>query len=134
MSNQYARQFNLIKEPSIMNLWAYVTIGAAGAPTLVKAKSKGIKSIARNSSGDYTITLTDSYNGFCYFELTWDESANGPGNAPAAPQFWVKAYNVGTVGAGTIEFVCGNNSSVATDPASTEAMLINIHLKNSSAF
>ena len=48
-------------EQGIVEIYANVAIGAAGAPTMSVKKSKGISSIVRNSAGNYTIALADPY-------------------------------------------------------------------------
>lgn len=134
MANQYGRQFGLSKEPVVWNLFARITFGNTGAPTLVAAQSKGVRSISRTSAGLYVLTLTDSYVSLLDFLAMYDEAANGPGTFPAAPFVFLKSYSVTTQGAGTVTFQCSNLSGVATDPASTEAVFLKVVLKNSSAY
>ena len=45
-----------------VSLYVKATIGGTGAPTLVTDASKGILSITRNDTGDYTIALKEPYN------------------------------------------------------------------------
>lgn len=49
------------KEVGIVHLFMRADIGATGAPTLDTANSKGIASITRNDTGDYTIALDEPY-------------------------------------------------------------------------
>lgn len=125
----------LTAEPSVVNIFAYVTFGATGAPTLVAAKSKGVKTIARNSAGLYTITLgnaqgVDIYNSLLMIKHVFDESGNS-GTAPVSPSMFLVANSVASAGTLQIEF---NTAGTATDPASTEAVFLQIILKNSSAY
>ena len=48
-------------EKEIKTLFAKISIGATGAPTLVKPGSLGIASVARSAQGDYLVTLEDKY-------------------------------------------------------------------------
>lgn len=121
-------------EPAPVRLFAKVTIGAAGAPTLVSASSKGVASIARNSAGDYTLTLGDSYTKLFSIRCTVQNSTG----IPAAPTMGIKAQSVNTTGAGTVEVVFAGptNSStttlVATDPASGDTLWFELILSNSN--
>lgn len=46
----------------VKQLFAKISIGATGAPTLVSGEaSQGVASVARNSAGNYTLTLQDKY-------------------------------------------------------------------------
>lgn len=135
MANRYFRQFVNTVEPQVVKLFARVTFGSSGAPTLVAASSKGIKSISRVSAGKYTITLgnaavTDTYNALLMVKHLFDETANS-GTAPVSPSMFLTANAVAT--AGTLQVVF-NAAGTATDPASTEAVMLEITLKNSSAF
>lgn len=61
MANRWFNQFrySFLKYP--VDLVAQVAIGAAGAPTLSAARSRGILSITRNAAGRYTVVLDDRY-------------------------------------------------------------------------
>lgn len=135
MANRLFRQFMNTAEPAVVKLYARVTFGAAGAPTLVTASSKGIKSIVRDAAGKYTITLglvggaTDTYNALLMVTHLFDASGNS-GTAPAAPDMFLLANSVSSAGTLQVEF---DAAGVATDPASGEAVLLEITVKNSSA-
>lgn len=135
MANRYSRQFLNTIEPQVFDLFAKVTFGASGAPTLVAANSKGIKSISRVSAGKYNITLgnaqaVDTYPGLLHVKHVFDESSNS-GTAPAAPGMFVTSNLVSTTGVLQIVF---NSAGTATDPASTEIVYLEIVVKNSTAF
>lgn len=107
-----------------------ITIGASGAPTISPQTSKGIKSITRNSAGDYTVTFQDSYQRLLSFNA---HTQNATGISGAG-QVNVKTAgtNVTTQGAGTVEFVCSTGGT-ATDPASGDTLYVNFTLSNSTA-
>lgn len=135
MANRYFRQFLNTVEPQVVKLFARVTFGSTGAPTLVAASSKGIKSISRVSAGKYNITLgsstlAETYNALLNVKHLFDAIGNS-GTAPAAPGMYLTANAVTT--AGTLQIVF-NSAGTATDPASGEAVYMEITLKNSSAF
>lgn len=135
MANRYFRQFTNTVEPAICVLFARVTFGSSGAPTLVAASSKGVKSISRVSAGKYTITLgnaaaADTYPQLMMIRHLFDEISNS-GTAPASPGMYLTANAVST--AGTLQVVF-NSAGTATDPASTEAVYLEITVKNSTAY
>jgi hypothetical protein len=124
----------------VVSLFAKVTFGATGAPTLVTTGgiSQGIKSIARTGSGAYTITFgipdktgTDKYNAL----LGWDVSfvgASSGATVPAAPVKWTVTDSVASAGTLAVKFA--NLSGSATDPADGEIAYLTFHMKNSTAF
>lgn len=68
MGNRNYQQFQGTMERGVVKLFAKVTFGESGAPTLDKAASRGIRSVARTDTGDYTFTFgtatppgTDAY-------------------------------------------------------------------------
>lgn len=116
----FNRAQNLEKE--VKGIFADINIGAAGAPTIVKAL--GIASVVRNSAGDYTITLNDKYVRFMSFQVSQVVSS------PQDLKFQIKAQDV--VSAKTVEFVC-LAVATPTDPSNGSKLLIQLELKNSSA-
>lgn len=127
MANRQFQQFQYSLEKYVVNLFAKVAIGATGAPTLSATNSKGIKSIVRNSAGDYTITLQDSY----YKLLGVDVVVQNATGIAVSPVMGIKANNVTSV-PGTIEVVF-SVGGVATDPASGDTLWFQIQLSNSGA-
>lgn len=98
-------------EREVKKLYAYVSIGATGAPTLSAAKSKGISSISRSGTGAYTLTLEDSYYQllmaqFCLLEADAENLG-----------FQVTAEDVD--GAKTLSFLCSAPSVSASGSTST---------------
>lgn len=128
MVNQILRKDRGALEIGIVDLFARATFGASGAVTVDATQSKGIKSIAKNSTGDYTITLADGYQKLLAVKHAFDTSG-ASGAAPAAPSMWIKAQSINASN-GTIEIVF-NAAGTATSPASGEAVMIHIVVKNS---
>lgn len=129
MANRWLNPLNYSFEKATVTIYGDVTIGAAGAPTLVPANSKGIKSIVRNSAGDYTVTFTDTYFKFLSF---WVGTIKA--TVPAAPSQSIKAKSMNAAGGATVEFVLFNSAGTATDPASGEELFIEATFGNTSAF
>lgn len=110
-------------EKEIKTLFAKISIGATGAPTLVKPGSLGIASVARSAQGDYLITLEDKYPALMGVQgILLDSSAEDI-------TFQVKAEDVD--GTGTIS-VFTNTAGTATDPSNGSVILLTFHLKNTS--
>lgn len=108
-------------EKEVKDLYMKVSIGSSGAPTAVS--KYGIASIARNSAGDYTITLEDKYASLKYFEVIHLASSAQDLN------YQIVAEDV--LSAKTIRFLCLTSAS-ATDPASGSTLLIKIEVKNTT--
>lgn len=128
MSNRYMTQFRYSLENAVVDLYLRVSIGASGAPTLVSGQNKGVLSIVRNSAGNYTITLTDSYRRLLNAEQKFIVATG----VPAAPSMNIVSDNVATLATPTvvIQTVTG---STPTDPANGEIMLLQLSLKNSGS-
>lgn len=132
--NRYLTQFRLQFEKRVVDVYAQVTFGASGAPTLNAVNSKGVKSISRVSAGRYLVTFgtnaqlpVDTYVKLLCVKNVFDTTATAA--APAAPGMFVaaQALNVGTI---TIQF---NAAGTATDPASGEVAYIDFCLGDSTA-
>lgn len=133
MANRSFTEFSQSLEKGVVTLFMRASFGASGAVTLDATNSKGISTIVKTGTGDYTITLSDTYNRLFAIKATWDESGNA-GIAPLGPVVFLKGNSV-TTATPTIEIITGNyTNGAATNPASTEVLLLEIRLKNSSAF
>lgn len=102
-----------------------VSIGAAGAPTIVSQENKGIASIARNSAGKYTITLQDNY-----YALLMAQGMCLTAGIPAAPTFSVFSE---AVASGSIVVQFSDAAGAAADPGNGELVYIQLSLSNSGA-
>lgn len=126
MANRYFNQFRLSLEKKLVDLYARVTFGSSGAPTLDVANSKGIKSISRTGAGAYTIVLQDSYA-----RLMGVNKINVSASAPASPSMYIVTETVSTLSNPAVNVVM-NAAGTATDPASGEEVRLHFTLKNSS--
>lgn len=128
MSNRYYRQFTCSNNPGVVILYASISFGSTGAPTVSTSNgAQSITSVTRNSAGDYTIVFQDLWSSL----LGVDHVFNSGSSAPASPGMYVKANNVAVAASKSIELVF-NTSGTATDPASGEIVYLEFHLKNSS--
>jgi len=59
MASRLFNQESLTYELAVVKLYAVISIGATGAPTL--SRGKGITSVSRTSAGLYVINLDDTY-------------------------------------------------------------------------
>ena len=123
MANRnFNRKQSLDKE--IKEIYAKVTIGASGAPTLVAADSTGVASISRSSAGLYVLTLQDKYMKLRHADIMVV--------TPDAEDIVANVSSESVASAKTVTFRC-TAAGVAADPASGDSFLISLQLKNSSA-
>jgi hypothetical protein len=109
-------------EKEIKEIYAKVTIGSSGAPTLTTGY--GVASITRTSAGLYQLTLADKYTSLKNMEVMFLSSTAQDIRAQ------IKAEDVDV--AKTIDFFTLTDAT-ATDPSSGQVMLIKLDLKNTSA-
>jgi hypothetical protein len=128
MANRDFKNFQAA-EREVKRLYMKATIGATGAPTLVAADSLGIKSIVRNTTGDYTVTfgtpsaLTESYN-----KLLW---ADGKLLDPDAEDVRVNIDTDSVSASGLVKILTLTGGS-ATDPSNGATLTMVFDVKNST--
>jgi hypothetical protein len=128
MANRYFNQFHFSPIPMYTSIFAKISFAGSGAPTLVTAGgiSKGVASVSRTSAGKFVVTLSDTYN-----YLVGAKGVFVASGGAAAPNVCVDSESVASAKTVTILTQAGG---VNTDPASGEVLLLEIELKNSSAF
>lgn len=109
------------------SLYATVTIGASGAPTVSASTAMGITSITRSSAGRYVIALSHAYNNLLGVRAT----INSGSSAPASPSLYVAADASSTRSAPAVTVVF-NAAGTPTDPASGEILLLEVILQKSA--
>ena len=127
MANRYTTQFVSALEKRVVTLYANVTFGASGAPTLnygSKYNSKGIVSITQNGTGDYTFVFGSTGQSVIkdvYFNLL-DVSVvfTAGASAPAAPIISIETNSTATVGSSSLRILLWDYAGVAANPANTE--------------
>lgn len=130
MADRRFEQFRYGLERKMVDLYVNVAIGSTGAPTINATKSKGIASIARNSAGKYTITLSDSYQ---YLVLLSHSLVKASGVPATASNVNCMVRSDGSASATptvAIEFV--DNAGVAIELVSGVTVLLHLQLKNST--
>jgi hypothetical protein len=129
MSNfNYRSQFHSSYAGQMVSLLAKISIGASGAPTLIPNTGMGIASIVRNSAGNYTINLSNTFYSLMGVRVTNVSGAS----APAAPLVNVAVDAVKVAAAPLVTIQTRNVSNAATDPASGEILQIELLLNRSS--
>ena len=132
MANRQFTQFRYSLEKAVVDLYAKVTFGASGAPTLTWGK--GIKSVtggaAAGATGVFTFTLDDRYQKLLGADATVVLAA---ASFAAAPFFQVTADNSGAAAKTVVVQLSDADTPAATDPASGEIILFHFTLSNSSA-
>ena len=111
-------------------------VGGSGAPTLSASKSVGVKSVTRNSAGDYSLVLgavggdSDLYSHFfgAYFDI---QKSTALGGTTGGMAFQLKgAPTVSTNG--TINFIALDKDGAAAEIGNGETVHFMIIVKNSS--
>lgn len=108
-------------EKEVKELYALITFGASGAPTLTTGY--GIASIAKNATGDYTITLSNKYVSFKCMSGTFEKSTG--------EDIRVQLKSEAVATSKTINFFTLAGSSAA-HPSSGAKLYLRIDLKNTS--
>jgi hypothetical protein len=131
MPKRLLNQFFGSKCNAPVKLFAKVTIGGTGAPTLVTTSghSKGIASIARTGTGAYTLTLSDAYSKLLNMSMSMLYSS-----ATTIGGFEMKTDTVSTTK--IITFLTkdvGTGGGSAADPASGTVMYLEITLDASKS-
>lgn len=125
MANRMFSRDAATLEKGVVTLFAEVSIGAAGAPTLNPGRSKGIKSIVHNGGGSYTVTLQDRYQRVLGVQCSFiSEDSATPAIAPNV--------TIALRAPDSLTVLCSSGTTL-TDPGEGETMLLRIDLSNSTA-
>lgn len=129
MANRIKHKANTLTQ-EVVSVFAKVSFGGLGAPTLDTSASVGVKSVTKVSAttGQYDIVLgssgsVDVYNDLLGVSATLIKSAVA--DAPVVQVISEAVDSTGTVRVGF------SNGTALTDPASGDVALIRIDLKNS---
>jgi hypothetical protein len=116
-------QFPGFFEYGVTEILATVAFGATGAPTLSTSHGKGVKSVTRNSAGNYTFIFgnaaslfgdgVEAYSAILGVQAIFEEDSG----APDAPIVWIVSKDLA---AGSVTIQCASDASVATDPGNGE--------------
>lgn len=138
MANRYYNNQAFTLEPAIVKVFARVTFGALGAPTLVSAESKGVVSVALSATSTYTFVFgTSAGMKDVYYKLknvhVLNDTSGAAAAVPAAPLYYLSANSVATSGTCSLDLIFTDKSQSATVPASGEAIYVEFTFKNSTA-
>ena len=137
MASRYLYQYEGAFEPGIVEVFAKVSFGATGAPTIVQAA--GVKSITRSGAGAYTIvfgSVNDKFTGDGVDRYEGVLAAPQPtflvagATDPAAPFFKLVADNTATATGSVDVLFMDADTPAGTDPASGEVVLVSFKLQN----
>lgn len=133
--NRWLNQFRLQHEKRVIDVFAQVSFGAAGAPTLSSqpTNNKGILSVSRVSAGKYLFTFgtNSSLPVDKYVKVLCVSHRFQNATAPASPLMFISSNAVSSAGQITIDFT--NSAGVATDPGSGELVYIDFCMGDSTA-
>lgn len=130
MAARRYEQFNYTLEKDVVTIFAKIQIGAIGAVVpIVQHFNKGILSVVRNSTGNYTITFgqtaqntVDAYQRL----LDMDAQILLPSISAVAD---VQVFN-DNAQAGNIIIQCISDAGAAVDPDNGAFLILRIVLKN----
>jgi hypothetical protein len=112
------------KEIGVTELFVKAAIGATGAPTIDTSASKGISTIVRNDTGDYTITLAERYNSLLMVDIMFLEADDTDLTSQVISEAVSAATPVVKIGF--------HAAATPTDPSDGSTIYVRITLKNSS--
>jgi hypothetical protein len=115
-------------EVDIVELYADVTIDTSAPGGRQAVSSKGIKSVTRNSVGNYTVLLNDRYNKLLWAGATIIDAS--PASVGVACQLASEAVNSATPS--LVWQFYGSDDVTAADPANGALVKLCIKLRNSS--
>jgi hypothetical protein len=152
MANRFFTEFNYMLDKGVITLFVAIGFNGSGTPTLFQwnpttrtyaaaptGGARGISKIARNGTGDYTITLQDTYQRLLVAGLTFISNSN-----VAGPIYQVKvATNPNLAGStaaqglgasfNAVEILTFSAQGTAADPGTAELGILNLSMQNSSA-
>lgn len=76
MAHRPYTQFRYSLERKVVDIFGEYTL-SSGTPTAVSGRTKGIASLARNSTGNYTLTLSDPYHHLLDFNVALVTASTG---------------------------------------------------------
>jgi hypothetical protein len=141
MANRFFQQYFHTLEKKPVRIFCNLLGTGAAAPTLQKwngsalsASSsdgyRGVKSVARNGTGDYTLTFQDNYNRLLDFNckvLAVDGSTT-----PLVTTAWVKAVTPGASGGATVRLLFYlYNPATPADANTNEEIYLSFDWSNS---
>jgi len=140
MANRYTTQFVNCIEKGINKIFANISFGASGAPTINRGGflSQGLVSVTRNSTGIFTFVfgtqagMLDVYAKLESVHVVFNTV--GTAAVPAAPLYYISADAVATPASCSLQLTFTDKAQAGVaDPASGEVGLFEFTFKNSTA-
>jgi hypothetical protein len=140
MANRYTTQFVNCLQKGVTKIFANVTFGAAGAPTIVRDGfvSQGLVSVTRDNQGIFTFVfgtqagMLDVYYKLLNVSVLFDTI--GTVGAPAAPLYYLSGNAVATAASCSLQLTFTDDAGATpTDPADGEGAYFEFTFKNSTA-
>lgn len=110
-------------EREIKEVYARISIGASGAPTLDVVQSEGVTSVVRNSAGNYTLTLDQPFRHLRSFAVMHLSSTAQDLNMNLVSE------SVANSSSKQLNFVC-LTAATETDPEEDTVLFVKMDLKN----
>lgn len=126
MANRTFTQFQGTLEKGVVQLFAEVSFGASGLPTIVRGK--GFESAAKVGTGDYNLALQDTYQRVLGVAATYKGLT-----APTAPQVDIRQDRSAVDPDPSVRLHFRNTAGALTEPANGDVVLLTITLSNSTA-
>lgn len=121
-------------EKAPVAIYARVSIGSTGAPTLVSKKCLGIYAMTRTGAGAYTLSLGLSASSVdTYQRLLSLVSTSLNATAPAEFAVYVVQDQSATASTPNVKIQYVDAAGAAVDPASGEILLIKLEFSNTTA-
>lgn len=140
MASHFGYAVSFTDRPEVWRIDGYVSIGSSGAPSIATVPSGIINSVVRNSTGNYTIILNQSWfallsaqvcteipSGSSPANLAVQLESDTVGNASVLPK------SAGGVGQGVTFHCYVPSTGTATDPPAGSGLRFSIVLKNTDA-
>lgn len=125
MANRTFTQFQGTLEKGVVQLFAEISFGASGAPTIVRGK--GFALVTKVSTGYYELSLQDTYQRVLGASVMFKGL-----NAPAAPEVEIRQDRSATDPDPSIRLHF-RNAGTLTEPADGDVVLLTFTLSNSTA-
>lgn len=133
MANRRFQQFQMSLEKRQVSIFAHVTFGASGAPTLDVSNSKGVVSVTRNSAGVYTFVFgTDSQHLDPFVKLLSVKKVFMSASGTPDREMVIRANNISNVSLASIQIEF-DVETVATDPANGSEVFMEFVFGDSTA-
>jgi len=138
MANRFGQQFSYTLQKQVWSIYAKVTFGSSGAPTLVQgnpAASPGVVSVTRNAAGQFTFVfgtqagMLDVWPRFLGAQVFF----NSGSSAPAACTMSAITNSTATAATCSMKVRLSDFAGADVDPASGEIGYFKFIFSNSTA-